>query len=623
MRRQRHITTTFTISFLLVIVILMILTFVRTQDIQYVRAQDIPDTDTPVPPTSPPHTPIQSTTPAHILIPVLPPPPLACSVAPNASNQNINIRFLPSVDAPKHYAFLPFGWFEIIDTAYDNGNNIWYKIKFVGLDTAWVKGSLVQLSQPDCANPRPVFQCDDVINVAARHLPIYTQWAYRDDCNQLSLLTSFFPPPGWEEALLRVPNLWEWHEKHKATCETPNMPGGIFIELIYRILHTTIAEQEEINQVMLEEDSCEKLKLILSRPFPVTSTPPPQTGEPIGEQTETPEPVVEATLPNPVSIAPWQPPAVNLVDPSAIPSLIPVIPSLTPTLDPSLEQAVAVFIRGQQGGSANQLYMLRNRQVNLVSTDLAGLHMHPALDPDGRFVAYFLNTDNGLFLLLAETTSGKIQHVLPNGNLPIASSQPGPIAWSPDGDLFVTLIENDTPNIYQIDLQQQRSGLWKENASYPTFSIDGRFAAYISNKDGSENIFVTDHQRDDAERDILRGSPLCDQLTNPTFDLDRQSSLYFVCHGGSSPGLYKYADDLMGPQRLEISTNPIDHLLAIPGRLLTFDDGNQIYLSEINSDLSIARQIPLDALGSNGDIYSSLSMNWTSLMTIASLSATS
>lgn len=361
--------------------------------------------------------------------------------------------------------------------------------------------------------------------------------------------------------------------------------------------------------------------------------------------------VIEGTVTPP-------PPQPTSSDPSAptatpTPTPTPTEPPQPPPPIPIPTDVFALFVE-QSKSDASQttlVFIGPDRYVAFTyPLSIEGPIHYPALSPDGRRLAFLQNTKDGWMLnsLTLPTSEGGEVQKAEIKEQPLLLSQeglsivPGQIAWSPDSTMLLITMRDDNrlDNVYWVDAvektspAQRATGLFIANASQPAYSPsmhpevenDGLIAVVRSGR-----IFITRQkptllrepgltieqveERQIVIEDSLRPmpeTPSCASQSQPAFNYTDEYPLYFVCErGGAGAALYLYTEG--EPQQLDLSLeiSPIQNLGPLRGWYITFDDGEEIYMVQIEPDTTnVLETISLDL---SSQRRNALYMNWLSI----------
>jgi len=160
------------------------------------------------------------------------------------------------------------------------------------------------------------------------------------------------------------------------------------------------------------------------------------------------------------------------------------------------------FIEAQKVAYKQQLSTIEANPVK--STDISDsgyYNTHPKISPDGRYVAYLSTKDNGEStfyrrgLYIRDLKTDSVKMVFPSTG--VAS-----FSWYPDSrTLFYSRVENfgvygnqfNDLFLYDLDNKREEQITVGKRASNPAVSPDGRWTAFVVNKDGSQNLYMMDN----------------------------------------------------------------------------------------------------------------------------------
>jgi len=169
-----------------------------------------------------------------------------------------------------------------------------------------------------------------------------------------------------------------------------------------------------------------------------------------------------------------------------------------PRISPDGKQ-VAVQIN--EGGDTD-IWIHESGTFRLLTTD--GVSATPIWTPDGSGVT-FSSGSAGSFAMRWTTGDGTSEvKTLLSSQYPVV-----PAAWSPQGDQLVFQEDSPNPNLFVADVRDGGSRtafletvFWKHSA---TLSHSGKWLAYVSNRSGSDEVYVRPFPGPGAELVISRG----------------------------------------------------------------------------------------------------------------------
>ncbi|MBZ0281667.1 MAG: DUF11 domain-containing protein [Anaerolineae bacterium] len=350
-------------------------------------------------------------------------------------------------------------------------------------------------------------------------------------------------------------------------------------------------------------------------------------------------------------VDPINTPQENTEPPTSIPvditpsSTLPSLP--TPTPDPLPANTVGVFVEQDQNDPDNSRMRIIRAEENLIEElqpEVPGQIAYPSFSPDGLTIAFLQKVDGQWQLRSISLTGSNDERTLLRSNdegrktvgLWIVEQQ---IVWLPDGKTILLTIEDgqDQLSIYWVDVQTFRFGLFIQNASAPAISPKNKLETDEENKilfafQREGRIFLL--KRITGLVDLARSETLsmeelsgevdlatekngvpdgnCSSLLSPVFNDSEDFPLYFVCDQGSGQKLMLYYRGRT-PEVIDVriddgSVTTFNRPAALPGWYLTFDDGNQVYLVELEKNTStVVDTIPLGLGSSSWDV---IYMNW-------------
>lgn len=145
----------------------------------------------------------------------------------------------------------------------------------------------------------------------------------------------------------------------------------------------------------------------------------------------------------------------------------------------------------------NRVEPIKKNQVEGdIIANIGFANYYPQFSPDGKKISYLSNKeyDYGATSMFVNYTDGKKEDEL------LIAGVSGSYNWSPDGKKIIFSRRNK-PNIhdavvfdlFEFDVvgekETQLTSGWRSHA--PAYSPDGKWIAYVRNKDGTQNIFVS------------------------------------------------------------------------------------------------------------------------------------
>ncbi|HKZ55292.1 MAG TPA: hypothetical protein VJ123_07420 [Anaerolineales bacterium] len=153
----------------------------------------------------------------------------------------------------------------------------------------------------------------------------------------------------------------------------------------------------------------------------------------------------------------------------------------------------------------------------------------PAVSPDGSRIAFRSRRDGNWDLYLLDIGSGGVRRLTETPGFE------GSPAWSPDGVwLAYEAHDGDDLNIMLLSLNPDRTPIqltnYPANDHSPSWDPNGRIIAFISDRDGADDVFLADLDRADGRFRNLTNSP--DVESSPTFDPSGLHLAYSVSADG-------------------------------------------------------------------------------------------
>ncbi|HEY44834.1 MAG TPA: hypothetical protein G4O11_12715 [Anaerolineae bacterium] len=228
---------------------------------------------------------------------------------------------------------------------------------------------------------------------------------------------------------------------------------------------------------------------------------------------------------------------------------------------------------------------------------------NPAVSPDGRYVAFSSNRDGAWDLYLLELRTGGIRRLTDTLGF---ESDP---SWSPDGHWLACefYYEGDF-NIWIIPVNGGQSPIQLTNHPAldlsPSWDPNGRRIAFISNRDGTPDVFLADLENPDNRfRNLTHSSDVIEM--NPAFSPDGSR----IAYSANSQGL-----DLILIQDLnDLSTPP--QIVSQARAAAWSPDGQFLATVQYNAIESLLQVTSLGEEGINAvgypPIHGVLSLDWT------------
>ncbi|MBX3080370.1 MAG: PD40 domain-containing protein [Anaerolineae bacterium] len=136
-------------------------------------------------------------------------------------------------------------------------------------------------------------------------------------------------------------------------------------------------------------------------------------------------------------------------------------------------------LHSSDGNGHNQIYVMDadgTNQINLTN-DPAGDYYSPVWSPDGSRIAFVTNQESRYFVSVMDA-DGKHRVTLTEGIAP---------AWSPDGNYIAYMKQS---GIFLLNIADSVETQLATSAGYPTWSPDGSQIAFVSDPDGSPDVYT-------------------------------------------------------------------------------------------------------------------------------------
>jgi Tol biopolymer transport system component/DNA-binding winged helix-turn-helix (wHTH) protein len=174
----------------------------------------------------------------------------------------------------------------------------------------------------------------------------------------------------------------------------------------------------------------------------------------------------------------------------------------------------------------------------------------PAFSPDGRQVAFYRRTGDGIAIYLGSLSDGRTQRfsglqVGPGG--PATNrhmSRLESISWSPDAK-YLAYVDRESPSqpngIFRISLdtrvhEQVTSPGSRESDGAPAFSPDGKWLAFVRSDGVSDGVYILPLDRGEARRITAESAA----ITGLTWTADSRN-IVFASNRASEPRLWSIA----------------------------------------------------------------------------------
>ncbi len=243
--------------------------------------------------------------------------------------------------------------------------------------------------------------------------------------------------------------------------------------------------------------------------------------------------------------------------------------SVTRTADDRFDVRFRLWdtVRGQDLGG--QSHAVSGAELRHVAHKIADVVYEKLTGEKGVFssrIAYVTKSANIFNLWVADADGEGAQSALRSAE-PIISP-----SWAPNGNqLAYVSFESRKPVVYVHDVDSAKRRLvanFKGSNSAPSWSPDGRTLALTLSRDGGSQLFLLDAATPGAEPRRLAASSAID--TEPTFTADGRF-VYFVSDRGGSPQVYKVPANGGTPERVTFTgTYNISPALSPDGRWLAY-----------------------------------------------------
>ncbi len=186
------------------------------------------------------------------------------------------------------------------------------------------------------------------------------------------------------------------------------------------------------------------------------------------------------------------------------------------------------------------------------------LNLYPRYDPTGRRIAYLSNKGGDFSttsLVVRDLSTGDELAVLDDIGRPVGSHTcalghrvvrgvHGSFSWSNDGNRLLFARRKDTEDgsyysdlyEYDIDAEKATRVTWNERARSPAYSPDGNSVAFISERDGTTNVFLIEDGHKEPRRITTFKSG--EYLADPVWQPDGKA-LMVTRDAGQSNGIHR------------------------------------------------------------------------------------
>ncbi len=247
---------------------------------------------------------------------------------------------------------------------------------------------------------------------------------------------------------------------------------------------------------------------------------------------------------------------------------------------------------------------IKNLKPNLIQGDeiakIGFANYYPQFSPDGKKITYLSNKDYdyGATSLYVHTIGSK------NDDEVLIAGMSGDYCWRPDGKKIIfarrnkpTIHEKSIYDLYEFDLakKEEKQITFNKRAHAPAFSYDGKQICFVTNSDGTQNLFVTKNPDGKKIKVVTQLTSFTngEQIYAPRWSPDGQYIVYDYSRNGSRK-----------IQRIEVSSAKIEPLFeddSTDFRCPVYSpDGKYIYFaSDITGIFNIYRYNVVNDLGMN------------------------
>ena len=215
-------------------------------------------------------------------------------------------------------------------------------------------------------------------------------------------------------------------------------------------------------------------------------------------------------------------------------------------------------------GQKKNLFLLKFGQKDIIQvTDNRSLNLSPAFSYDGTELAYVSYKTGRPKMYIRNLLTGRERIISTAKKLYLSPS------FTPSGNILVSISEADYSSIYLLDkfgrIKRQLTGQWGINVS-PTISPDEKHFAFVSDRAGSPQIYISKITGDEIQRVTFDGQYNTDPQWSP-----RGDRLVYVGSDKGKLNIYTINPD--GTDRQQLTSeeaNDTNPCWSPNGRLIVF-----------------------------------------------------